>query len=353
MLRTTVMLLFTWGCLDAEEPATGTIEAAAIGERCPSHICGMNADDQIDGGFFYELHTEGLANSDGWFIWTAMKGLAPYRLEVVNGKIAATRTAGIGTPTLAGTALVGLRIRLRRELPTGPDYRTIEIESVSRVTDFWAQRLDGQPTPVIESYKFHIETDNGFGAYMCQNGALLSDTTSPFTKMPEHHALVFEGDRINIDRLTVSSGSTKWFTIGCAKSVLAKLHLTGHTRAAAAAGFTTTVAERQTMLKMLTADYCGTGRSFTVRGQSLFWTDHRGTLAPPSSESKVIEARWTPSGASCLNTPRVAAHPTEASESMFPFIEGQISHQCDRPPPCPLLDTVHHLVSWNPTPFTN
>lgn len=171
--------------------------------------------------------------------------------------------------------------------------------------------------------------------------------------MPEHHALVFEGERLDLDALAIAPGiNTRWFTIACAETALAKLHLTGHTHAAQAAGFSSSVPERQTMLKLLTADYCGTGTSFTAAGQPLRWTDADGTLTIPSSVTRVLEARWTPGGASCLNTPRVAAHPTEASLARFPDVEQQIAEACPRPPPCGTWSAVHHLRSWNPTPFT-
>jgi ADYC domain len=56
------------------------------------------------------------------------------------------------------------------------------------------------------------------------------------------------------------------------------MHLMRHTNAGALTAdghiaYPTTTAQRQAMLKMLTADYCGTGRSFTVDGQALKYGD--------------------------------------------------------------------------------
>ena len=108
------------------------------------------------------------------------------------------------------------------------------------------------------------------GAYVCRNGEEFvwgGDTRA----MKKHHALVFEGDRINVRTLTVDSIEPRWFNIGCAETALAKMHLNGHTHPAALYSGLPFVSrlERQTFLKMITGDYCGHGRPFTVAGQPL------------------------------------------------------------------------------------
>jgi ADYC domain len=341
MRKTLLILALVCGCLPAthEPPADDTEQAIGrLGDKCPSHICGLNSGDLSDGGFFYDLNLDGLANADA------------YALDVVNGRLVAT-SLGLAAPAvLTGVTLTGTQLRIKKLLATGaPSYRTLTIQSVAHTTDFWAKRLDGAPTPKIETYKFHVGTDSGFGALLCQNGAEFVDLSSPVRAMSAHHGLVFEGERINITTLSIGPFlNSRWFNIGCAETALAKLHLTGHTKASQAAGFSNSIPERQTMLKMLTADYCGTGNSFTVSGQPLRWTDDDGTMTIASSVPRVLEARWTPAGASCLNTPRVLAHPTAASAEAFPDVELQIMDECVRPPPCPMWSVLHHLTSWNP-----
>jgi hypothetical protein len=68
--------------------------------------------------------------------------------------------------------------------------------------------------------------------------------------------------------------------------------------------------ERQAMLKMLVADYCGTGRAFTVPGEPLLWQSGRISYALPPLN---LEARWTANGASCLGVPRLNVHPDPGS----------------------------------------
>lgn len=352
---------FATGCAMADLDAGPDPGAAGYAEvlqhlvKCPADVCGLNSAAFSDGGFFYDLNLDEAPNRDGVSLVGAKKGSAIYDLDVVNGRFIATFVLGpLGSPrTLRGDDLAGLELRLRRIRADGTfAYSTLAIESVARVTDYWARPTSGV-TPKIETYKFHYRIDSGYGAYLCQNGAEFVDGSSPVRAMPEHHALIFEGERIDIDSLTIAPAlSPRWFTIGCAETALAKMQLTGHTQAAQSVGLTTTVLERQTMLKMLTADYCGTGNSFTVSGQPLRWTDHRGTMRLSASFPKVLEARWTPYGAACLNTPRVDAHPSEASAEKFELgARLEIDHACSIPV-CLPTQATYHLLSWNPTPFT-
>ncbi|MCB9700464.1 MAG: hypothetical protein H6711_01080 [Myxococcales bacterium] len=63
--------------------------------------------------------------------------------------------------------------------------------------------------------------------------------------------------------------------------------------------------ERQATLRMITADYCGTGVSFTASGTQVAWRDYMSLVEPPTDEV-ALEAYWTKDGAYCLNTPRHA-----------------------------------------------
>jgi hypothetical protein len=129
-----------------------------------------------------------------------------------------------------------------------------------------------------------------------------------------------------------------WFNLGCAGSTLAKMALTGHTEGARRArAFDTSLSERQTMLKMLSGDYCGHGNAYTVAGQPLNWRDDHGTmklaalLAQPPLPL-VREARWNDKGAACLDKPRVDAHPTPLSDTTFgPDIYDQVMSECVLP----------------------
>jgi hypothetical protein len=60
----------------------------------------------------------------------------------------------------------------------------------------------------------------------------------------------------------------------------------------------------QSCVRMMRADYCGNGKSYTVNGTLIDIYDY---LNPPLQVPETdwdIEARWTPTGAICLNDPR-------------------------------------------------
>ncbi|MEZ4453181.1 MAG: ADYC domain-containing protein [Nannocystaceae bacterium] len=90
------------------------------------------------------------------------------------------------------------------------------------------------------------------------------------------------------------------FTIACVGEAAAKLKLLDyHPRGS----HESTPEERAATLRMITADYCGDGTSFTVQGVHVGWRDAADTVEPPYGED-LLEAKWGPEGALCLNTPR-------------------------------------------------
>lgn len=92
-------------------------------------------------------------------------------------------------------------------------------------------------------------------------------------------------------------------TIACVGEAVAKMklmdfHPNGNRQASAE--------ERQATLRMITADYCGNGHSFTVNGTQVAWRDAAGQVEPVVKEN-VLEALWDANGAICLNKPRYAS----------------------------------------------
>lgn len=144
--------------------------------------------------------------------------------------------------------------------------------------------------------------------------------------MDSEESLVFEGDRINGVSKTMSLDADfdpVWFNIGCAGHTLAKLRQLRHTTESQSKP---DWAGRQAAFKMLVADYCGTGRAFTVAGTPLRWMGGDVVFASPP---QVLEARWTETGATCVNVPRLEANPS----LLYPDIWSAIHEECT-PPPC-------------------
>jgi hypothetical protein len=335
------------GCVVEEEDETGEV-VQALSRPCPIYECATNSPE-IDHLGIHDLSETGLVNATGFRLLSFKKGAVTYSLDVTSGKIRGMH------PTLTplkGAALAGAIITVRND-HTLLTY-SIRITAVGNAP-YWAST--GVPK-VVETYLLEWVT-NGVGQPVYRNIC----TNPPFNDpeaalgMNAFHTLVFEGERIDATTKVITNASSTWFNLGCAGHALAKLALTGHTKAAAANGFVTTLDERQTMIRMLIGDYCGRGIPFTIAGEPLGWKDDHGWMAYPPTIVPGLEARWTPNGARCLEEPRlqVTTHPQMAIA--FPEgIDAAIAAECARPPTCTSLgesgnaDDLEgaHLVSANP-----
>ena len=336
----------------------------AAGGGCAEYMCGTNSPQIAEFGF-YELNlprspgTPGLPNNVGLQVIGFVKGNHTYVPTVFAGRLTASRTSATQPDapiTISGGELIGGWFSLQ----AGRRQFRLRVSDVGSV-DSWAQPPSDSPRVVLESYL--LDWSELAGTTWTEFRNIQPDTTTAstdaltMTAPYERHTLLFEGDRIDAVRKLDTGIDTSWINLGTAGSALAKLALTGHTEAARNAGtFDTTLAERQAMLKLLVADYCGDGTPFTVAGQPLQWRDDRATmsLAAPSTDADaplVLEARWTAAGAACLDQPRVDVHWTALGEQIFGAdIYGQIQAHCpaQMPPPCadPSLDTNgYHLLT--------
>ncbi|MGH9885393.1 MAG: ADYC domain-containing protein, partial [bacterium] len=144
------------------------------------------------------------------------------------------------------------------------------------------------------------------------------------TVVPPFNAVVFEGDRINATTRTVQpTAEDRWFNIGCARHTLSKMRLSRNTLHTTTGGWQ----QVQATLKMLSADYCGTGKPFTVAGTPIVWQQNPPGMTyrfTPAHGS--LEARWNENGAMCLDTPRLELHPDPG----FPDIRRSIASACAR-----------------------
>lgn len=150
-----------------------------------------------------------------------------------------------------------------------------------------------------------------------------------------YHAVLFAGDRYDPETAEVATDPIDpvWFNWGCRGSAAAKLHLTGHTRAAdVRLGHSTSHVAKQAALYAFTATYCPGTERFTVPGQALRYADVRGLLPRDGDNSFLpsalgtIDAVWTETGAFCIGDPRRAADE--------PGVRGDIAAACPKIPAC-------------------
>ncbi|NVB80247.1 MAG: hypothetical protein HOV81_17770, partial [Kofleriaceae bacterium] len=279
------------GCaVDLDEVNLATTEQFASPQPCDDFGCGTNSP-HFDQYGFYRIPKDGTPNADGYAIYGGLmvKSGAVYQLHVDNGRITGTNP-NANPPLLQSTGLIGARMYIT---VNGVFSYYLKIAGVSRMQS-WAKK-NGVPF-TVDTYELAWSLNNENFINLCT----VTDVQDPMG-MISSHTLLFEGDDIDSVTKTVAPQvNNNIINFGCAGSILAKLHLMGHTEVAERAGFVTTTAERTTMLKMLSADYCGDGTPYTIGGQPLNYSDDHDWMnfGPPSE----LEAKWTENGASCLNT---------------------------------------------------
>ena len=132
-------------------------------------------------------------------------------------------------------------------------------------------------------------------------------------------AVIFRGDfydnSYTVSGKPPSDYDDDVFNIACLGTAISKLHLFRHTAASQATASDPappSVDKRQTILRLLTADYCGAGQPFTHDGvpinigidSALGPTSGSGFLLGTGGVSS-IDAFWNSEGATCLGTPRL------------------------------------------------
>lgn len=273
-------------------------------------MCGGNSP-KIDHLGFHDLHMWGGLPSKNGFRLAGFRDPSgkPQGLAVTGAQIKGISTVP-NTPPLIGASLIGSQFTVTRD-NTSTQY-LIKIADVGRV-DYWA-KLRGA---VKQAVTYRLQW-----AQITNVDPVFEDICSKTADaggISDFHAVVFEGDRVDAERKVDTEVDLHWFNIGCAGHLLAKLHLMGHTEGAkVGAGFATKLDERTTVVKMLSADYCGRGKAFTVAGVELTWRDDKSWMAL-SPITALIEARFGPNGATCLDTPRLLANPTDEGPRCSPI----------------------------------
>jgi hypothetical protein len=301
----TVLWMFAMSAVACGELETQTavVESAGVVDPpCPDWGCGTNTATVFGNLSFHELSTCGVPNAAGLTLVDATKDTGPFGTHVQLSVVGDQLLGHVGGEVLQGTALLGLTLNLAS--PSGAVRVTI---AAVGSTDYWVS-----PGPPVPTYTL---TWQGTAAGQMPRAlcglppAELPDEWWDLTGGDAALAIVFAGDRYDGAHKTVvsegpaDSASTCWFNIACAGSAAAKLHLLRHTVAGSDTTHRTTLPQRQAMLKMITDDICGTGESFTVNGEGVYYEDMRRWHPFPEAPES-IEALWDDRGAMCLDVPR-------------------------------------------------
>jgi Alpha-L-arabinofuranosidase B (ABFB) domain/ADYC domain len=205
----------------------------------------------------------------------------------------------------------------------------------------------------IPLYKFVFQPgyDPAKEYELCRN-----TVPDPYDGAITGQAIIFAGDHYDHDTLQIEEEpmggyphGTGWFNIACPGTGPSKMHRLRHTLASAqiAPQYATALGQRQALLRMFAADYCGAGVAhatvggeqvnFTVDGQRLkykfdqAWLFDGDWALPADFDGDDVEAIWGPDGARCLVTPR--------REYARPDIRNDIFNVCNGEP-------AWHMLPW-------
>jgi hypothetical protein len=333
------------GCAGGGPPPAASIGSppsppVALAIDCYPWGCATNAASMGDGLTFHEIDASGVEFNDANLSYVGMldpTAQHPWDTLVVGDQLIGIDLADPHQTQRTGDRLIGNFLVLKHK--TGQLYY-VRIAGAN-ILDFWVNP-ECKTRQLLWGYVFEYALDPNAKPFqrLCKEGEKLP---REWTGQVSQRALVFTGDRYNAGAKTViATGQAvgKWFNIACAGTAVAKMHLLRHTEAGTLVPSSpsdtcptrvTDKRQRQAMLKMITADVCGTGRSFTRDGKPLDYMDSQG-FYPFDLRSAVkahaIEAIWTSKGARCLDTPRLY--------NEDPMILEKIAAEChtDLPPSC-------------------
>jgi hypothetical protein len=280
------------GC-DADPSAEAEVQARGLtfaGSDCPRWRCGYNTSE-INGKSLQELHLDGDPNSDG----VELVGFLPplgllldYELDT-EGDALIARGGLFGSSKLRGHQLIGGVLLVKVEAGLIVPVVIADYEEV----DSWS--ADGDPVSAYALTYADLE------APLLQRSVCKGTLVDPL----QASVVILAGERYDLDGKTVIPDQDRWFTLACAGSAAAKMSLLGYGPNAELDGAPSTADQRQSTLKMITADYCGDGTSYTEDGTALLWENQSGSVNAPDADPDDLEAVWTADGALCLDTPRV------------------------------------------------
>jgi hypothetical protein len=343
-MKARLALVLLAACTVDADPAT--VPAYGL---CSSSFCGGNSPIVGHYGINDQLNLDHVQNADGFTVLGMSIGDEWYQLDVADSRFLAWDAGG---NKVSGPDLRSAKIWLDHK---GRQYG-ISIEGVDTVHEVvapgnpvetylleWGDLAGATlPGPMSPGSRHDVPTWIPAGP-VCPEPISEPSYTPPglgewdeptIAGMHFYDAVVFEGDRIHADSLTIDpTPDNRWFNIGCGAHMLAKLRLT-RTTINFAAGWQIV----QSTMKMLGGDYCGMGTRLTVHGEPLVWVNY-DTMPTYLGTPQTLEARWGTYGAFCLGDPRLAKTDSADARAQFPDIHQAIADECARqgvavPPPC-------------------
>jgi hypothetical protein len=300
--------------------------AGDLWNDCSTWDCNKN-HPELTGFPIPELNENGLPAELGMRIVSFRSASnQSFKFDVTRGEIR-------GLDAMGNVALVGEDLRYSELTVTnGEVIWYIKIHDFNPIMFYWA----GPGYVPAYHLLYRREGDPSRWTNVCSQPPIPSEDPQ-WQGGFETFALLIDDERYDRDKITVKpddADAQGWFNIACAGTALAKMVLL-HADPKLPPGhpYHTTKAQRTATLKMITADYFGTGQSFTQAKQPLWWTSAMGwhPLKAVQNDSNP-EAAWTETGARCLTAPRLLNHPDRDVEAEIEAYRAAM--ELDPLPPC-------------------
>jgi hypothetical protein len=222
----------------------------------------------------------------------------------------------------------------------------------------WTIKLDRVPTPEDPTEEIDIEIlgFDGDVASWADEGPAISAYALAYHDSENYNELYPvcpdpQDDGPDVISATIISGeiylehskqivdaAPSWITIACLDNAVAKMKFMGYgpNQAFPGQGTPATVNQRQSTIRMIMADYCGDGVSFTEDGTKLNWENLAETVSPDTAPLWLdVEALWDEDGAICLSNPRLVTLPEVEAHCTLPTCTPQM-----------VTSEQHEWTSW-------
>jgi hypothetical protein len=290
-----LVLVCSVACGYEEDLDVAEFRTTIVCPNCPPNSPRFN-DTPIDR---FDLNQMRTGNGE-WITGIRDPGDVVYQLAVIGEVFWAVDGA---TPIAGGADLIGWQIDFE-----GAD----KLEFSLRIDDFDGRYpMLGSPEGAMVVYKLtYPDPSSGSSAV-------------PVCPPPHDDGLwltLIQGETYDHALKLVEPNRPGWITLACADEAVFKMksygygpndHLHGP-------GLPSTAAERQATLKMITADYCGDGHSFTEQGELYAPRDAAGRFSGPVPATFPMEAMWDEDGALCIGDPRAVTPATVAARCTLP-----------------------------------
>lgn len=332
-----IALVVSAGCSSADEPVNDCVPVTSIGMTvqpvtCPVYECGSNSAE-INDLPIGELHITPGNNTGQVNSWNARMidfiapdGSRDYVIKYEDGHLLAD-----GPRRLEGPDLIGSQIIVRNEATC--EELALHFQEIDR-TESWTDEAF-----LIDRYlfTFYDERRQGHRPICTDADEMLGE--SAWSVLVAEERYKWETKEIH----TIGEDARGWFNIACYGNALYKMKFMGYDPNPSLDNpYSSLPEDRQATLKMLTADYCGTGESFTETGTALYWLNAEGwsdNAVPPNS---TFEAYWNGAGALCLDMPRLGLGQRDAIEQACAGAGRML-------PLCDAVTGPYVWESWTPT----